>query len=84
MKRRFDPTLAGWAGFPMVVEGDAYYSYSFIAADPDPRGTNVTLSVTAVGDLDGDGTPSTRTTTYSAPGYSFQPNPEPWLDPHVF
>jgi len=85
-KRRFDWTLTGWVDLPMVVEGDAYYTYSFIVSDPPPTGTAVAASITAVGDLDGDGNPSTRTDAYTAPGYSFQPDPALSIpeDPYVF
>ncbi len=77
-KRTFDWTASGWPPLSMVVIGDTYYQYSFVA-DEDVATRAVSLSVVAVGDLDGDGVPSTKTLNYSGVGYTLQPdraNPE--------
>lgn len=74
-KRNFNWTMAGWSGLPLFIEGDAYYSYSFVADDPLPRGSAVTLTVTADGDLDARPPHSIRTDAYVAQGYSFVPDP---------
>ena len=71
-KAKFDWTLAGWRELPMVVAGDTYYSYSFVARDPTGDGKNVTMDLTSVGDLDGDGVPSTKVMSYVGVGYSMQ------------
>lgn len=42
------------------IEGSTYYSYAFRATE----GTTPTLTIVVVGDLDGDGLPSTKTLTY--------------------
>jgi prepilin-type N-terminal cleavage/methylation domain-containing protein len=83
-KRSFDWTAAGWAELPMVVQGNAYYSYSFIADDLNGDGRILTLTVTGDGDLDADGVHSVRTITYTGVGYSFRQDPVPFLDPNVF
>jgi prepilin-type N-terminal cleavage/methylation domain-containing protein len=74
-KRAFNWAAVGWTRLPLIVEGNAYYSYSFVADDPAPQGTNVTLTVTGDGDLDGDGAHSIRTDAYVGNGYSFTPDP---------
>lgn len=71
-KAKFDWTMAGWRDLPMVVAGDTYYSYSFVARDPTGDGKTVTLDLTSVGDLDGDGVPSTKILSYVGVGYSMQ------------
>jgi prepilin-type N-terminal cleavage/methylation domain-containing protein len=71
-KRAFDWTLTGWSTLPMVVQGNTYYSYTFVAADPAPRGTNVTMTILAEGDLDADGVSSWKQLNYVATGYAFQ------------
>lgn len=83
-KRTFDWTAAGWTELPMVVQGNAYYTYSFIADDRNGDGQVLTLTVTGFGDLDGDGNPSIRTISFTGVGYSFRQDPEPYLDPNVF
>lgn len=75
-KRRFDYGAVGWTILPMVVEGDCYYSYQFLAMDPGGLGQNVTASVVATGDLDGDGAPSTKIVNYDAIGYVLKKNAE--------
>jgi len=49
-------------GERLAVEGDVYYQYSFTFVD---AGANSTLTVLAIGDLDGDGTPSPKVWTYA-------------------
>lgn len=71
-KRRVDWTLAGWRDVPMVIQGDCYYTYQFVAEDLDGTGDDVTLSLTATGDLDQDGAPSVKTVLWRATGYSFK------------
>jgi type IV pilus assembly protein PilA len=61
----------GWQFMPVIIQGEAYYSYSFIVNDPGANGNNVTLSVMAVGDLDGDGVVSTKIINWVAKGYTF-------------
>jgi prepilin-type N-terminal cleavage/methylation domain-containing protein len=70
-RRVFVWTLPGWSQLPMIVAGNAYYTYSFAALDPTRDGKNVSLSVTAVGDLDSDGVVVTRTNTFAGLGYTF-------------
>jgi type IV pilus assembly protein PilA len=70
-RRPFDWTLAGWTLLPMVVEGDAYYSYRFVAVDPGGNGQATTLDVFSQGDLDGDGALSTKQFHRVARGYAF-------------
>lgn len=79
-RRTFDWTAAGWPPLSMVVIGDTYYQYSFLAEE-DPGTRVVSLSVTAVGDLDGDGAPSVKTFNYRGVGYSLQPDPATPEDP---
>ncbi len=71
-KRRFDWTASGWPDLSMVVMGDAYYSYSFVAKDDPVSG--LTLTVSALGDLDGDGVASPKTLYYEGVGYVLQPD----------
>lgn len=70
-KRAFTWTLNGWKELPMIVQGNAYYSYQFTALDP-ADGTAPSLTVMAIGDLDGDGVNSSKTYTYVASGYHFR------------
>ncbi len=75
----------GWTMLPMIVKGNAYYSYSFVALDPVPRGTSVTLVVVAEGDLDGDTQISRKDLHYVANGYVFMPDPvTPEVPQHGF
>jgi prepilin-type N-terminal cleavage/methylation domain-containing protein len=71
MKQKFNYTLAGWNWMPIIVQGASYYSYTFVANDPGGKGAAFTASVTAVGDLDGDGVQSIKTVNYGATGYAF-------------
>ena len=72
-KRRFVWTLPGWSKLPVIVQGDTYYSYHFIAVDPSATGDSgpVTLDIACVGDLDGDGNQDVRTQSYVGHGFSF-------------
>ncbi len=80
-KRTFDWTAAGWPPLSMVVIGDTYYQYRFVAIE-DVANRAVTLTVNALGDLDGDGFPSSKTLNYSGVGYALQPDrTEPEIPP---
>jgi len=48
------------------IEGAVYYSYYFEATEGDPTDPSQppTLTIVAVGDLDGDGVPSTKTLVF--------------------
>jgi type IV pilus assembly protein PilA len=70
-KRKFNWTLPGWKDLPMVVAGDSYYSYSFAAIDANGDGKDVTLTVWAEGDLDGDGAPTHKALIFAGVGYAF-------------
>jgi len=72
-KRPFVWSMPGWKELSMVVEGGSYYSYTFHALDADGTGKTVTMEVSSVGDLDGDGLHSHKTMYFTAVGYSFQP-----------
>jgi type II secretory pathway pseudopilin PulG len=54
---------AGWSEIFRTseeIEGSTYYSYAFRATE----GATPTLTITVVGDLDGDGHPSTKVLNY--------------------
>ncbi len=51
----------GWKDVDLVVEGGLYYSYGFVGSNTPV----VSLTVTADGDLDGDGVLSTKVIQYS-------------------
>ena len=68
-KRIFQQALGGWAWLPLVIEGATYYSYSFVATNP--RNNLATLTVVAIGDLDGDGAISTKTVNWVSRGWLF-------------
>lgn len=64
-KRSFVHSMAGWVDLSLVVQGECYYSYGFRAAESTAgagagAGTNATYEYGAMGDLDGDGQPSTK------------------------
>jgi prepilin-type N-terminal cleavage/methylation domain-containing protein len=60
----------GWEYMPVVIQGSAYYTYSFIVTDIG--GGDLRLTVTAVGDLDGDGAPySTKIINWKSKGFAF-------------
>jgi prepilin-type N-terminal cleavage/methylation domain-containing protein len=83
-KRPFDWTASGWSMLPMLVQGNAYYTYSFVADDKDGDGKTLTLTVTGDGDLDEDGFHSVRTISFVGVGFSFIQNAEAFLDPNIF
>jgi type IV pilus assembly protein PilA len=60
------------------ILGATYYSYSFIATEPDD-GSEPTLEITAIGDLDGDGMPSTKWIRFYRVGGVYQVK-DPALD----
>jgi len=64
-------TLAiGWEYMPVIIQGEAYYSYSFIVNDAG--GANgLRMSVIAVGDLDGDSVLSTKQANWKSKGFAF-------------
>ncbi len=75
-KRRFDMAAPGWNQLALRVDGNTYYSYRFFV---NPSGTNPvtgeaqpTLDVYAAGDLDGDGSQSTKQISYVGFGHSYQ------------
>ena len=59
----------GWEYMPVVIQGEAYYSYSFIVSDVP--GTGLSMTVMAVGDLDGDGFLSTKIIKWKSKGFAF-------------
>lgn len=69
-KRNFNYAAAGWEFLPVIVQGDAYYAYSFVARDPGRNGQALVASVLAIGDLDGDGAPSPKQVNYASKGYT--------------
>lgn len=58
-KRRFDPGLGDWRQLSLQIQGDCYYSYQFAASQQ--AGAVATYQTWAKGDLDGDGSVSTKT-----------------------
>ncbi len=74
-KRHFDPARGGWTLLPLVVEGDTYYSYSFVALDPLHNGQGVAVKITGEGDLDQDGVHSIRVDSLVGVGWHLQPDP---------
>jgi type IV pilus assembly protein PilA len=60
----------GWEFMPVVIQGEAYYSYSFLVVDAG--GGDLRLTVKAEGDLDGDGPPySTKIVNWKSKGFAF-------------
>jgi len=70
-KRNFAYGLGGWQYMPIIVQGSCYYSYAFQADDPG-SGVPASAWARAVGDLDGDGTASTKTMFFASEGYSLR------------
>jgi prepilin-type N-terminal cleavage/methylation domain-containing protein len=70
-KRLASMTVSGWDVLPVVVQGGLYYTYNFTVSDPDPKGSAVTMTVLALGDLDADGVLSRKQVNWLARGYSF-------------
>jgi prepilin-type N-terminal cleavage/methylation domain-containing protein len=62
---------SGWQYIPVIIQGEAYYSYSFLVTDQVAGNSPTVMSVIALGDLDGDGSFSTKTINWEAKGYSF-------------
>jgi prepilin-type N-terminal cleavage/methylation domain-containing protein len=71
-KRPFTNGVNGWRFMPVVVQGECYYSYTFLVEDPGAAGGKATMTVEAEGDLDGDTVPSTKTMSFVAEGYVFK------------
>lgn len=70
-KRSFVNGVNGWRFMPIVVNGDCYYSYSFLVEDPAAAGAAATMTVQAEGDLDGDGKTTLKTMSFKSAGYVF-------------
>jgi hypothetical protein len=75
-KRLASRTVAGWDVLPVFVQGGLFYTYSFVVTDPAPGGSAATMTVTAVGDLDGDGAQSIKQVFWLAKGYAFYKDSE--------
>ena len=58
-KRHFSNNLGDWGKISVVVQGDCYYTYSFWAFETGGT-TPAEFYLSAVGDLDGDGTTTTK------------------------
>jgi type II secretory pathway pseudopilin PulG len=73
-KLPMDWKQAGWKQLPMIVQGESYYQYKFIAVDPNASGDTgpLTLDVFSVGDLDSDGVLSHKSQSYIGLGFSFR------------
>jgi prepilin-type N-terminal cleavage/methylation domain-containing protein len=72
-KRRWVWGAGGWTQLPVIVQGDSYYSYSFVAVDPSALGGagDMTLDVMSVGDLDADLAQDFKSRHYIGRGFSF-------------
>ena len=70
MRRAFDPALDSWALLTnnLRIEGNLYYSYSFVAQE---TGSPFAL-LEAVGDLDGDGVLSYKFVQYNRVNGTYQ------------
>jgi prepilin-type N-terminal cleavage/methylation domain-containing protein len=68
-RRDFSYAVAGWSFLPMIIEGATFYSYSFVATNP--KNGAATLTVLAVGDLDGDRVFATKQVNYLSAGWTF-------------
>jgi prepilin-type N-terminal cleavage/methylation domain-containing protein len=81
-RRPFLRGVPGWKDLALVVEGDTYYSYFFVATDPGALGGGgqQSLVVASQGDLDADGVASSVVWTYVGRGNAFQLDP---LNPPV-
>ncbi|HZZ85737.1 MAG TPA: prepilin-type N-terminal cleavage/methylation domain-containing protein [Anaeromyxobacteraceae bacterium] len=60
-KRTLTQGQPGWKDIDLLIEGGLYYSYSFVGSNTPI----ISLTVTADGDLDGDGVLSTKVIQYS-------------------
>ncbi len=70
-KRLASMTVAGWDQLPVILQGGLYYTYSFTVRDPSANASNASMWVLAIGDLDGDGAPSSKRIDWRANGYAF-------------
>ncbi len=59
----------GWEYMPVVIQGSAYYTYSFLVTDIG--GGDLRMTVTALGDLDGDTFQSSKMVNWKSKGYAF-------------
>lgn len=67
----YDPTVAiGWQYMPVIIQGSAYYSYSFNVYDAGGV-DGLRMWVLATGDLDGDAIPSTKLINWKSKGFAF-------------
>lgn len=85
-KRRFDYGMENWSMLLSVngttIEGDLYYSYRFAIVDTDTPSPGVhTIWLSAVGDLDGDGTQSTKSVLYTREGGVFRAHADDIVPP---
>ena len=62
--------VLGWEYMPVIIQGSAYYTYRFFVSDAG-GGDGLRLTVTALGDLDGDGTPSIKHVRWKSKGFAF-------------
>jgi prepilin-type N-terminal cleavage/methylation domain-containing protein len=62
--------VVGWDFMPVIIQGSAYYTYSFLVNDAG-GGDGLRLTVTAVGDLDGDGLQSIKWVRWKSRGFAF-------------
>ena len=62
--------VPGWEYMPVIIQGSAYYTYRFFVSDAG-GGDGLRLTVTAVGDLDGDGTQSIKHVRWKSKGFAF-------------
>jgi prepilin-type N-terminal cleavage/methylation domain-containing protein len=67
-KHAFNSGQSGWNQLPLAIEGATYYQYKFLV---DDTVAPTTLDIWAVGDLDGDGVPSTKQISYVGYGNAF-------------
>jgi len=59
----------GWEYMPVIIQGSAYYTYRFFVSDAG-GGDGLRLTVTAIGDLDGDGAQSFKFTRWKSKGFA--------------
>jgi prepilin-type N-terminal cleavage/methylation domain-containing protein len=71
-KRLFQQGLGAWIDVPIQVHGGCFYSYSFLVSSVGTIAASADMSVTAEGDLDGDGARSTKTINHRAVAYVFR------------
>ena len=61
-RRPFDVAAAGWKDLDVGIEGSLYYSYMVVGLQP--AGAPISLQVSAISDLDGDGVEQSRVLDY--------------------